>query len=148
MLAQITLLQTGAEEKEKHCHYYDSSLEQYSLLILSYDYPKTSMVGACPLLSSEAHTAGSHAARHMDVFLPQRSHALAKAAAAVPQPLRPSAALAGGLRRRLCLPACRVTAHASCCTAAARSSAHCQGNLSTHRRTQQITAHISVLHAL
>ena len=97
VLAQLTLPQTGAEEEEKHCRYYDSSLEQYPLLILSYDYPKTSVVGACPLLSSRTHTAGSHAAGHVDVFLPQRSHALAKAAAAVPQPLRPPAALRGGL---------------------------------------------------
>lgn len=58
-------------EEEIRCSYDDSSLEQYLLLILRYDYPKTSIVGACLLFSSNMPKASSHAARHVDVLLPQ-----------------------------------------------------------------------------
>lgn len=62
-------------------------------------------------------------------------------------PQQPSEGGCVGGGRGSCLPACRVTAHVSCCIAA-RSSAHCQGNLRTRGRAQQITAHISVPRAL
>lgn len=75
-------------EEEIRCSYDDSSLEQYLLLILRYDYPKTSIIGACLPFSSNTHEAGSHAARHVNVVLPQRTPVLniTKAEAAVLQP--------------------------------------------------------------
>lgn len=52
-------------EEEIRCSCDDSSLEQCLLLILRYDYPKTSTRGACLPFSSNVREAGSHAARHV-----------------------------------------------------------------------------------
>ena len=75
-LPQTLSLRAGVGEEEIRCSYDDSSLEQYLLLILRYDCPKTSITGACLLFSSNVHKAGSQAARHVDAFLPQRTPAL------------------------------------------------------------------------